>query len=104
MWEKIYRRKDIKYVKAASDMVNRIYNILYTAIKTIYPKYYPKEVAAFFCKPHSKEHILAGISYRNMGVLECDNSIVGMGCFDGNHITGYMCCLLIKIKVMNRIL
>ena len=78
----------MKYVTATSDMVNSIYNVLHVAIKTIYPKYYPKEVVDFFCQHHSKEHILDGIASGNMGVLVDDNVIVGTGCFDSNHITG----------------
>lgn len=78
----------MKYITATSDMVNAIYNILHTAIKTIYPKYYPKEVVDFFCQHHSKEHILDGISSGNMGVLMNDNIIAGTGCFNNNHITG----------------
>lgn len=78
----------MKYVTATSDMVNAIYNILHTAIRTVYPKYYPKEVVDFFCQHHSKEHILDGITSGNMGVLLDGNVIVGTGCFDSNHITG----------------
>ena len=78
----------MKYVKATSDMANGIYNVLHTAIKTVYPKYYPKEVVDFFCRHHSKEHILEGIVSGNMGVLVHSDVIVGTGCFDGNHITG----------------
>lgn len=78
----------MKYITATSDMANAIYNILHTTIKTIYPKYYPKEVVDFFCHHHSKEHVLDGISSGNMGVLVNDNIIVGTGCFDSNHITG----------------
>lgn len=78
----------MEYITAASDMADAIYNVLHTAIKTIYPKYYPKEVVDFFCQHHSKEHILDGIASGNMGVLVNGNVIVGTGCFDGNHITG----------------
>mgnify|MGYP000198211541 CR=1 FL=1 len=59
----------MKYIEATSDMANGIYNVLHTAIKTVYPKYYPKEVVDFFCNHHSKEHILEGIASGNMGVL-----------------------------------
>lgn len=52
----------MRYVTAASDMVDGIYNVLHTAIQTIYPQYYPKEVVEFFCKHHSKGHILEGIA------------------------------------------
>lgn len=77
----------MKYVEATSDMAIEIYNVLHTAIKTVYPKYYPKEVVDFFCEHHSKEHILEGIASGNMGVLAYNDLIVGAGCFEGNHIT-----------------
>ena len=66
----------MKYVTATFDMVNAIYNVLYTTIKTVYPKYYPKEVVDFFCQHHNKEHILNGIASENMGVLVYDGVIV----------------------------
>ncbi len=78
----------MKYVTATSDMANAICNVLHTTIKTIYPKYYPKEVVDFFCQHHSKEHILDGIASGNMGVLVDGYVIVGTGCFDSSHITG----------------
>lgn len=78
----------MKYITAAPDMVNEIYDVLHTTIKTVYAKYYPKEVVEFFCQHHSKEHILDGIASGNMGVLVSDNVIAGTGCFDDNHITG----------------
>ena len=77
----------MKYIKASSDMSEVIYNILHTTIKTIYSKYYPKEVVDFFCNHHSREHILEGIASGNMGVLLKDDTIVGTGCFESNHIT-----------------
>lgn len=77
----------MKYTRATSDMANDIQNVLHTAIKTIYPKYYPKEVVDFFCRHHNKEHILNGIASGNMGVLVNNNVIVGTGCFNDNHIT-----------------
>lgn len=84
----IYRRNDMKYIRATSDMANDVQNVLHMAIKTIYPKYYPKKVEDFFCRHHNKEHILNGIASGNMGVLVDNDVIVGTGCFDGNHITG----------------
>lgn len=78
----------MEYVTATPFMADDIHFCLQTAIKTVYPKYYPKEVADFFCQLHSKEHILEGITSGNMGVLVKDGKIVGTGCFDGNHITG----------------
>ena len=78
----------MKYIRATSDMANDVQNVLHMAIKTIYPKYYPKKVEDFFCRHHSKEHVLKGIASGNMGVLMEGNVIVGTGCFDQNHITG----------------
>lgn len=78
----------MRYIAATADMAEAIYEVLHTTIKTVYPKYYPKEVADFFCQHHSKEHILEGIASGNMGVLVKGDAIVGTGCYDGNHITG----------------
>ena len=47
----------MKYTSATFDMADDMQNVLHTAIETIYPKYYPKEVVDFFCRHHSKEHI-----------------------------------------------
>lgn len=77
----------MEYVAATSDMVNAVYDVLHAAIRTVYPKYYPSEVVDFFCRHHSKGHILDGIASGNMGVLMYGNAVVGTGCFDGNHIT-----------------
>lgn len=78
----------MKYITATIKMVDVIYNILQTTIKTVYPRYYPKEVVDFFCNHHNKEHILDGITSGNMGVLKTANLIIGTGCYNQNHITG----------------
>lgn len=81
-------RGEMEYVTAVSDMTDAIHNVLHTAIKTVYPKYYPREVVDFFCRHHSREHISEGILSGNMGVLTDGNEIVGTGCIHQNHITG----------------
>lgn len=86
----------MKYVIASSDMANEICHVLHTAIKTIYPKYYPKEVVDFFCRHHSKEHVLKGIASGNMGVLMEGNVIVGTGALIRTILQAYTCCLLSK--------
>lgn len=48
------------YLTATVEMADAIHNILHTTIRTVYPKYYPKEVVDFFCQHHSREHILEG--------------------------------------------
>mgnify|MGYP001109007970 FL=1 len=78
----------MEYITAALDMADAIRDVLHTTIKTVYPKFYPKEVTEFFCRHHSREHVLEGIASGNMGVLVDNGVIIGTGCFDGNHITG----------------
>ncbi len=46
-----------------------------------------KRSSGFFCRHHSREHIIDGIASGNMGVLVRNNVIAGTGCFDGNYIT-----------------
>lgn len=69
-------------------MADTIYHILHTTIRTVYPRYYPQEVVDFFCRHHSREHILDGIASGHMGVLTVGGLMVGTGCFYENHITG----------------
>lgn len=78
----------MEYLTATAQMADAIHNILHMTIRTIYPKYYPKEVVDFFCQHHSRDHVLEGIASGNMGVLIDRDIITGVGCYDGNHITG----------------
>lgn len=78
----------MEYITATADMADGIHDILHRTIKTVYPKYYPREVVDFFCQHHSREHILDGIASGNMGVLVDGDVIAGTGCYDNNHITG----------------
>ncbi len=78
----------MEYITATPDMVDIVHNILHATIKTVYPKYYPKEVVNFFCAHHSIEHVTEGIASGNMGVLSDGETIVGTGCYFENHITG----------------
>ena len=85
----------MEYITATPHMADAVYDVLHTTITTIYPYYYPTEVVDFFCRHHSKEHILEGIASGNMGVLMENDVIVGTGCYEGNHITGVYvlpCC------------
>lgn len=78
----------MEYLKATNDMVDSVNEIFQLAIKTVYPKYYPKEVVDFFLNHHSKEHTAEGIATGNMYVLVEEEKIIGVGCYDQNHITG----------------
>ena len=67
----------MEYKKASADMADGIFHVLQTTIKTVYPKYYPKEVVDFFCEHHSREHILEGVASGNMSVLADKDKIIG---------------------------
>ena len=57
------------YRTATPAMAAEIQNVLHTTIKTVYSKYYPKEVVDFFCNYHNREHILA-VSYTHLDVYK----------------------------------
>lgn len=78
----------MEYLTATVEMADAIHNILHTTIRTVYPRYYPKEVVEFFCGHHTREHVLEGIGSGNMGVLTERGTVIGTGYYDGNHITG----------------
>ena len=75
------------YIKATEKDAEQIVMLVQDTIRTIYPKYYPKEVVDFFCALHCKENISKDIENGFVGVLRNDNMIVGTGCFIDNHIT-----------------
>lgn len=79
----------MRYAPATDEHAGAIHNVLQTTIRAIYPKYYPQAVVDFFCDLHCLEHVREGIASGNMGVaLDDAGSVVGTGCYDGNHITG----------------
>ena len=77
----------MEYLKATEKDVEQIVLLVQDTIRTIYPKYYPKEVVDFFCALHCKENISKDIENGFVGVLKNDNMIVGTGCYKDNHIT-----------------
>jgi len=77
----------MEYIKATEKDTEQIFMIVQDTIRTIYPKYYPKEVVDFFCELHCKENIYKDIKNGSVGVLKNDNMFVGTGCYEGNHIT-----------------
>ena len=77
----------MEYKKATLQESESIYEMVQTTIKTVYPKYYPKEVVDFFCEHHSLENILKDIENGVVGVLVDDDRMVGTGCYQNNHIT-----------------
>lgn len=77
----------VEYVKASIRHADQIYELVQHTIKSIYPRYYPAEVVAFFCQLHSRENIVRDIESGNVGVLLYNGRIVGTGSCQDNHIT-----------------
>ncbi|MGN0714966.1 MAG: GNAT family N-acetyltransferase [Anaerovoracaceae bacterium] len=77
----------MEYIKATEKDIEQITTMVQETIKTIYPKYYPKEVVDFFCELHNKENIFKDIKAGFVGVLKKDDEIIGTGCYKENHIT-----------------
>ena len=64
-----------------------VYDVVQHTIKTIYPKYYPKEVVDFFCEHHNRDAIMNDIENGDVSVLKIEGEIIGTGCSVGSHIT-----------------
>ncbi len=77
----------MRYIKATENDLDEIVELVQDTIRTIYPKYYPKEVVDFFCEHHCKENILRDIQEGSVGIIQQENVIVGTGCYKENHIT-----------------
>lgn len=77
----------MKYIKADSKLCGEIYSLVQLTIKTVYPKYYPKEVVSFFCTLHSLDNIGRDIENDNVYALFDNGILVGTGSFLDNHIT-----------------
>jgi GNAT superfamily N-acetyltransferase len=75
------------YIRAAEEHAEQVARLVQDTIKTVYPKYYPKEVVDFFCAHHSGEKIKTDIKNRNVWILFCDDQLIGTGCGIDNHIT-----------------
>ena len=77
----------MEYIKAELENLDDVFCIVQNTIRTIYPKYYPKEVVDFFCELHNRENIAKDIENGIVGILLVDKQIIGTGSHDGNHIT-----------------
>ena len=77
----------MEYIKATEKELDQIVMLVQETIKTIYPKYYPKEVVDFFCELHCKDNIAKDISDGSVGIIKDNDTMVGTGCYQDNHIT-----------------
>ncbi len=77
----------MKYTRATKEFKKTIFEIVQKTITTVYPKYYPSEVVKFFSELHSEERIGRDIEEGNVGILLCNDNVVGTGSYKDNHIT-----------------
>lgn len=77
----------MEYRKAEAADAQQIWRLVQDTIKAVYPKYYPREIVDFFCELHSIESIETDIEKGLVRVLTVDNSTVGTGSVNENHIT-----------------
>lgn len=77
----------MEYIKARSDDCDKIYKLVQSTIRAVYPKYYPAEVVDFFCELHSRENILKDIENSCVGILTDKDNLIGTGSYTENHIT-----------------
>lgn len=77
----------IEYRKAEIQDTEEIMELVHNTVRKVYPRYYPEEVADFFCLYHNRERIRSDILAGKAGVLLYDGRIVGTGSYEGNHIT-----------------
>jgi len=75
------------YQRAGIEQLDPVFELVQETIKTIYPKFYPKEIVDFFCGLHSRENIKKDIENQNVGILIDNQILVGTGCRKENHIT-----------------
>ena len=78
----------MKYQKAELTDLDNIYELVQKTIRTIYPRYYLKEIVDMFTEFHSKENIAKDIEQGNSYLLQLDgDTIIGTGTASENHIT-----------------
>lgn len=75
------------YIEATERDGERVFELVQNTIRTIYPKYYPREVVDFFCELHSRDAICEDIRNGSVGILTQDGQIIGTGSCQDNHIT-----------------
>lgn len=75
------------YITANKSQSKEIFDLVQNTIKTVYPRYYPKEIVDFFCELHNEDKISADIEKGCLGILIENGEILGTGSYNENHIT-----------------
>ena len=77
----------MEFKLANKNNLEQIYVLVQETIKSVYPKYYLPEIVEMFSEYHCKEHVLQDILARNTYILLREDTIVGTGTIQENHIT-----------------
>lgn len=77
----------MEFKLAKKQDMEQIYELVQETIKTVYPKYYLKEIVEMFCEYHSRENIIKDIEAENTYILIENEEIIGTGTKNENHIT-----------------
>lgn len=63
-----------------------VYNILYTKITEVYPKYYPEDVVTFFINHHSLNNIKSALNKEIILIIKNGEKHIGTGSILANEI------------------
>lgn len=77
----------MEFLLAKEQDAEQVYMLVQETIRTVYPKYYLKEIVDMFCAFHSRENILRDIEEGNTYILSENEKIIGTGTAKENHIT-----------------
>lgn len=77
----------MEFLLAKKQDAEQVYKLVQETIRTVYPKYYLKEIVDMFCEFHSRENILKDIEAGNTYILSENEKIIGTGTKKENHIT-----------------
>lgn len=78
---------NMEFKLAKNQDMEQVYELVQETIKTVYPRYYLKEIVEMFCEYHSRKNILRDIEDLNTYILLENNKIIGTGTKKENHIT-----------------
>ena len=77
---------NVEYIKATEKDNDQVFTLVQDTIKTIYPKYYSREVVDFFCELHCQMNIDKDIENGLVDILKDDGVVLGTGCYKDDHI------------------
>lgn len=87
VYNKLKEEEVMEFLLARKQDAEQVYELVQETIRTVYPKYYLKEIVDMFCEFHSKENILKDMEAGNTYILSENNEIIGTGTKKENHIT-----------------